>query len=76
MKNNAVISPTSGVTPSLVKMENIYKSFGGVTALDGVDFEIHIKGGKQPGLFKQPQDMGGKGRCSVVAAFEAVNGSG
>jgi simple sugar transport system ATP-binding protein len=40
MKNNAVISPTSGVAPSLVKMENIHKSFGGVTALDGVDFEV------------------------------------
>ncbi len=40
MKDNAVISPTSEVTPPLVKMENIHKSFGGVTALDGVDFEV------------------------------------
>ena len=40
MKNDAVISPISEVTQLLVKMENIHKSFGGVTALSGVDFEV------------------------------------
>ena len=40
MKDNAVISPASGVTPPLVKMVNIHKSYGGVTALNGVDFIV------------------------------------
>ena len=40
MRENAVISPTPLVTSSLVKMVNINKSYGAVTALDGVDFTI------------------------------------
>ena len=40
MKDNAVISPTSLVTSPLVKMVNIHKSYGGVTALNGVNFVV------------------------------------
>jgi len=40
MKNNAVISPNTSVTSPLVKMINIHKSYGAVTALNGVDFTI------------------------------------
>ena len=40
MRDNAVISPAPGVTQPLVKMVNIHKSYGGVTALNGVDFVV------------------------------------
>jgi simple sugar transport system ATP-binding protein len=40
MKDNAVISPTPLVTSPLIKMVNIHKSYGAVTALNGVDFTI------------------------------------
>ena len=40
MRDDAVISPTPLVTSSLVKMVNIHKSYGAVTALNGVDFTI------------------------------------
>jgi len=40
MRDNAVISPTLLVTSPLVKMVNIHKSYGAVTALNGVDFTI------------------------------------
>src|SRR4030043_100663 len=40
MKDNAVISPTPLVTSPLVKMVNIHKSYGAVTALNGVDIVI------------------------------------
>ena len=40
MRDNAVISPTPLVTSPLVKMVNIYKSYGAVIALNGVDFTI------------------------------------
>ncbi|MCJ7665972.1 MAG: ATP-binding cassette domain-containing protein [Actinobacteria bacterium] len=40
MKDSAVISPTTSVTTPLVKMVNIHKSYGAVTALDGIDFEV------------------------------------
>ncbi|MDP3011583.1 MAG: ATP-binding cassette domain-containing protein, partial [Candidatus Hydromicrobium sp.] len=40
MKDNAVISPITLVTSPLVKMVNIHKSYGGVTALNGVDFIV------------------------------------
>lgn len=40
MKDNAVISPATLVTTPLVKMVNIHKSYGAVTALNGVDFTI------------------------------------
>ncbi|MFZ3086122.1 MAG: ATP-binding cassette domain-containing protein, partial [Candidatus Hydromicrobium sp.] len=40
MKDSAVISPAPGVTSPLVKMVNIHKSYGAVTALNGVDFTI------------------------------------
>ena len=40
MRDNAVISPVPGVITPLVKMVNIHKSYGGVTALNGVDFVI------------------------------------
>ncbi len=40
MNNNAVISPTKVVTSPLVKMVDIHKSYGGVTALNGVDFVV------------------------------------
>lgn len=40
MRDNAVISPTPLVTSPLIKMVNIHKSYGAVTALNGVDFTI------------------------------------
>ena len=40
MKENAVISPNKSVTTPLVKMINIHKSYGAVTALNGVDFKV------------------------------------
>jgi simple sugar transport system ATP-binding protein len=40
MKENAVISPNKTVTKPLVKMVNIHKSYGAVTALNGVNFEV------------------------------------
>ena len=40
MKENAVISPNKSVTTPLVKMTDIHKSYGAVTALNGVDFKV------------------------------------
>jgi simple sugar transport system ATP-binding protein len=40
MKDNAVISPTPSAASPLVKMVNIHKSYGAVTALNGVDFTV------------------------------------
>jgi len=40
MRNNGVISPTTVVTSPLAKMVNIHKSYGVVTALNGVDFVV------------------------------------
>ena len=40
MKENAVISSNRSVTKPLVKMINIHKSYGAVTALNGVNFEV------------------------------------
>jgi len=40
MRDNAVISPTLLVDSPLVKMLNIHKSYGAVTALNRVDFTI------------------------------------
>jgi simple sugar transport system ATP-binding protein len=40
MKENAVISLNKSVTIPLVKMINIHKSYGAVTALNGVNFEV------------------------------------
>lgn len=40
MKVKSTVSSNKNVNPPLVKMENIHKHFGGVTALDGVDFVV------------------------------------
>jgi len=40
MRDNAVISSAPGVTPPLVEMVNIKKSYGGVTALNGANLIV------------------------------------
>jgi len=66
MKDNAVISPTPLVTSSLVKMVNIHKSYGAVTALNGVD--IVVGGNEIVGLIGD----NGAGKSTLIKVLTGV----
>ena len=66
MKDNAVISPTPLVTSPLVKMVNIHKSYGAVTALNGVD--IVVGGNEIVGLIGD----NGAGKSTLIKVLTGV----